>query len=604
MSYEENKIKKKIDRLLKIEDVAKDLLGTPEKQTNRYDLYHSFYSEDNNASFYVYKDSQSYSCYSTKHSGDVCDFYKDYSKFKLNADLSYYQVFEELIQKYGLSIDLKSLSAKQSISYSETDKQFIDLINLIIKYSRYSLGEELNNAASQVAAYFHNRSISIDTIKYFSLGYVPLQSKIDDFIKVKADELKITIEKLHEWGIFINGVFAYKNNLIIPAKDNNDNFVSFFVRAIDENSGYRYKQLPVSAPQIASDYLFGFSDALHNLSSKEFLVLVEGPFDVMRLYEKGYKNAAAILTTTCNDKQILQLEENCNNIEIVSMLDSDVHGKETEFLNLDKLANCIEKNGSFMFSLISFVNDLSYIKSKKDPDEYFKDHNDIDKVISSRIDYRNYVIEQAIQSYKDGKYKIKDLYKRAGLFLNRYNGSLLSGLHLYIQENKTYDLDSFENYFYHSRFCQTLYLMNALNAEKKYCENLVDGMYKFVEKYKKQLYYFEQLKNRIIKKFGFSFSYIGNQYYSYKQKKDCNEKNSLLVYEIKINKTKYFIMELDYIADELKIYIRENNFYNQKPEKRNNRRSERNFFMIQVFDNFSCNKNELIEKEINIHLND
>lgn len=162
--------------------------------------------------------------------------------------------------------------------------------------------------------YFKSRNISFETAKYFDMGFCNL-------------------------GLM-------KNRIAIPIHDNAGSLVAYAGRAVD-NSIPKYL-FPHKFHKSA--FLFNFhrvADSIHN-NSKIFIV--EGFFDVFRLYQFNL-NALAIMGTILSDNQLRLLK--MFNAHYFLMLDGDSAGR----LATNRISR-IFKAHNISFSLINLDDNV------------------------------------------------------------------------------------------------------------------------------------------------------------------------------------------------------------------------------------------------------
>jgi len=148
----------------------------------------------------------------------------------------------------------------------------------------------------------------------------------------------------------------YLNRIIIPIKFKNK-YVGFTSRDYSGNSKYKY--LHPKNWQIKK-YVYGYDNINFSKRFKKLkeIIIVEGPFDVMSLYEKGFKNVVATFGAFTNHEQ-LKLFIDLGAKNLVYCYDNDKAGRA----GLYKV-----KKYCYMFKKISYV----LLPEKKDPNNLTK----------------------------------------------------------------------------------------------------------------------------------------------------------------------------------------------------------------------------------------
>ena len=106
---------------------------------------------------------------------------------------------------------------------------------------------------------------------------------------------------------------------------------------------------------------------------KNYIILVEGYFDVYSLYDNGIKNVAAICGTSISEYQIALASRFCDNI--VVLMDSDFAGK----IAANKIVSKVEDLGLKAYKV--------YLPVGMDPDDFAKNYDTsfLDDSINSMI---------------------------------------------------------------------------------------------------------------------------------------------------------------------------------------------------------------------------
>lgn len=117
----------------------------------------------------------------------------------------------------------------------------------------------------------------------------------------------------------------------------------------------------INEPYVKSKNLFFLDKSKQSVLEKNYLILVEGYFDVYSLYENGIENVAALCGTSITEYQIALAARYCDNI--VLLMDNDDAGKIAANKNSQK----IEELG-----LKSFTVFLPY---GMDPDDFVKNYS-------------------------------------------------------------------------------------------------------------------------------------------------------------------------------------------------------------------------------------
>ena len=206
----------------------------------------------------------------------------------------------------------------------------------------------------------------------------------------------LTKNDLKRYGILNEtGNFSLTNRIIIPKYDINGEVISLCGRSLNKDDELKYLRLRNNSeykeecPELDSTkYLYNLDKANKFILAQSEVVIVEGYFDVIRLWQKGIYNVIALETTSMTDNQVKQLET-LGPIKITSFLDGDVSGRNMQLKLLEELSK--KRVGKrYFYNKTFFINDQGYLDFGKDPDEYLRKLNkdEVDDLLQNKINYR------------------------------------------------------------------------------------------------------------------------------------------------------------------------------------------------------------------------
>jgi len=268
-----------------------DLVGnyTKLKRTGNSYIGLCPFHEEKTPSFSINPDKKLFHCFGCGKGGDIINFIMEIE------NLSFKEAMEFLSSKYNIKLP------KFNAGKSSLEQDIIKLNNLLTDYYHNTL---LSPKGKKPLDYLLSRGFSMETIKEFNIGYSP-----DNF-----NELS---EILKEYGfppaiLQRSGNFYPKNNrfypffqdrIMIPIKTHSGKIVAFGGRTY-KNEKPKYKNSPETIVYKKRNQLFGLDLAKKHISEKNELILVEGYFDMISLYEKGITNVVASLGTSLTMEQI------------------------------------------------------------------------------------------------------------------------------------------------------------------------------------------------------------------------------------------------------------------------------------------------------------
>ncbi|WP_417904633.1 DNA primase [Candidatus Tisiphia endosymbiont of Micropterix aruncella] len=293
-------------------------------------------------SFTVNDAKKFYYCFGCAVHGDVIKFVSNFS------GLSYKEAAIKLANDYG--IELPKLTAAQQKLYEESDELF-DILEMAERFFTSQLSQE-------VCSYLHDRGISKETIKEFSIGFAPPSKALQKFFEKKSISL-IKLQKAGLVGKRDDGTIyeIFYNRIIFPIKNVYNKVVGFGGRVLGDGLP-KYLNSPETILFQKNETLYGENNAISVAYKKNHSILVEGYLDVIALHQAGFKEAMASLGTSVTENHLQKLWRAGD--EIVLCLDGDIAGIKATHRVINLVLPLINGNKK-----ISFV----MLPSGSDPDD-------------------------------------------------------------------------------------------------------------------------------------------------------------------------------------------------------------------------------------------
>ena len=173
--------------------------------------------------------------------------------------------------------------------------------------------------------YLNKRGLLKETIIDYKLGFAPPHwDGLLNFLKRKNVPLalaqKVGLLKQGKTSKFYD---CFRNRIIFPIINYNNKVIGFGSRAIEEDVA-KYINSTDSIIYKKSNSLYGLNIALPFIRKEDFVILVEGNFDLLSLHQYGVKNVVASLGTALTDGQIKLLKRFTRHVTIA--FDTDKPG--------------------------------------------------------------------------------------------------------------------------------------------------------------------------------------------------------------------------------------------------------------------------------------
>jgi DNA primase len=265
-------------------------------------------------SFSVSPTKQIYKCFGgCGAKGGVVNFLIEYEK------LTFIEAIEQLAQTYGIKIE----KTKDEFQTNNLKKELLEIHKIASEYYQESLILDENK---KYLDYLNKRNISKEMIQIFEIGCCDRKtSELQQIIKKKefSDE---TIKKSGVIGESQYGDFEwFYDRIIFPLKNPQSDVIGFAGRVLEDHPKKRKFINSFDNPIYnKSKNLYGLNLTKDTINKRKSVFVVEGQWDVVRLYQNDIKNVVGIGGTSLTDLQASIIKRYTTNIFI--LLDGDQAG--------------------------------------------------------------------------------------------------------------------------------------------------------------------------------------------------------------------------------------------------------------------------------------
>ncbi len=296
-----------LEEVIKQIDIVKEISSYIElRRSGTNYLGRCPFHNDSTPSLSVSEHKKLWKCFGCGKGGDIVKF------VSLYENTSYQEALQKLAIKYNLPINIKI--------NKEEDEHIYKVMSSVLGFYKNELIK-----SKEALSYLKSRSISPKTIEELEFGYSPNHYALVDFLKANnlLDVYKST-QNISITNTSLRDNFAHR--LIIPIKNSSSAVVGFGGRILNKDlSNIKYLNSTDSNIFKKSKLLFGLDLALPYLKESAEAILVEGYFDMVRLYQLGVKNTIAPLGTAFTQDQAKILSKYVKKVYI--FFDNDTAGK-------------------------------------------------------------------------------------------------------------------------------------------------------------------------------------------------------------------------------------------------------------------------------------
>lgn len=300
-------------------------------------------------SFSVDKERQFFYCYGCHTGGDVFSFVQK-------------------IENCTFPEAVKTLAGRANIPIPETHRTAADIRREKKRQDMYTVNDlacryfaaclHKTEHGARALEYFHNRGITDEIIRQFSLGY-----SLPGFHSLQFNLIKkgCTMDQLKSAGLVRdkNGrcTDMFMNRVMIPIKDPRGKVIAFGGRVMDDGLP-KYLNTGETDIFLKRETLFGMDVAIKAIREAKEAVVVEGYMDAISLHAVGITRVVASLGTAFSEQHAKLLHRITDTV--VFAYDSDDAGRR----NAVRAVGIAKKEGM----TVKVLN----VPEGKDPDEYVR----------------------------------------------------------------------------------------------------------------------------------------------------------------------------------------------------------------------------------------
>jgi len=290
-------------------------------------------------------------------------------------------------EKISFAEAVRSLAEKHNIEIIEVgDEQQSNLYDQLYEIHNLANLFFINNLSSKkgvkAKSYMKDRFFDDTIIKKLSLGFASdVWDELYNELKDKFDN-----EVIEKSGLFSKGKRGYldrfRNRIMFPFFSPSGKVIGFSGRSLSEKEDVKYLNSPETLLFQKSKVFYGSYQTMPEIRKQNYVLLVEGQTDFLRLYEKGFTNVLATSGTAFSSKHAAALNKYTN--RVILTYDSDNAG-----INAAIRTGYILMQNGFEVRVLDLGNEL-------DPDDYFKlkenNNTTFQQLIKKAVHPINYII--------------------------------------------------------------------------------------------------------------------------------------------------------------------------------------------------------------------
>jgi DNA primase len=333
-----NRVLEEVD----IFDVISQYVDLKKRGRNYFGL--SPFRSETKPSFSVAPEKNMWYDFGSGQGGNAVQFLIEYEK------ISFSEAIRSLAEKHSIEI-IEVGNEQQSNLYD----QLYEIHNLAYLFFSNNLK---SSAGKHAIKYLEDRFFDKAIVEKFNIGFA---SESWDLLYKELSQ-KFDNEVIEKSGLFSNGkkgfLDRFRNRIMFPFYSPSGKVIGFSGRSLSDNEDVKYLNSPETLLFQKSKVFYGSYQTMPEIRKQNYVLLVEGQTDFLRLYEKGFQNVLATSGTAFSSKHANALGKYTN--RVILTYDSDSAGVNAAI----RTGYILLQNG-FEVRVLDLGDGL-------DPDDYFK----------------------------------------------------------------------------------------------------------------------------------------------------------------------------------------------------------------------------------------
>ena len=309
------------------------------------------FHKEKTPSFTVNAEKQIYHCFGCGEGGNAFSFL-----MKIN-NMTFPEAVRHLAGKLGVPLPSWEFTPEEK-SRQDLRESLHRVNQLAADYYAKTLR---STAGSAGRGYLDKRMIKPEIIETFRLGYAPEGWRN---LRDHLQREKVPLKQAEQAGLLVSRKDGdcydrFRGRLMFPIEDINGNVIAFGGRIIGEGEP-KYLNSPESSAYVKGRNLYGLARAKNAIRRDDYLIIVEGYFDLLALWNNGIPNVVATLGTALTREHVDLIKRYTGAVAVT--FDTDAGGKAA----LERSMSLFLEKGLRAKAVV--------LPDGKDPDEFVLKH--------------------------------------------------------------------------------------------------------------------------------------------------------------------------------------------------------------------------------------
>ncbi len=310
------------------------------------------FHNEKTGSFNVIPTKQIYHCFGCGAGGDVFTF------LQKTRGVAFIDAVKELAAQTGVVIEERQLSPDEAARLNRR-KDLYDTCEAAARWFETTLLVGREGAPGR--AYLEKRGVTLETAKKYRMGFAPEGwNNLENHLRKEGYDLELLlraglIKKQEERGTTYD---VFRGRLLFPITDDRARPIAFGGRVLPgaDKEAPKYLNSPGTEIYEKSKVLYGLSYARNAVQRKDRLIVVEGYFDAVSLWQAGFEEAVAPCGTALTAQHLETVRRLTT--KVIALFDTDEAGINASLRSLE------------LFLAAGVQAMRLDLPGAKDPDEY------------------------------------------------------------------------------------------------------------------------------------------------------------------------------------------------------------------------------------------
>ena len=296
-----------------------------------------FHSEKS-PSFSVSPSRQMFHCFGCGVGGDAFTF------LMKREGLGFMEAVQDLAKLSGVTLTLGATGGNNEKANAGRER-YQRIHTVAAEWFQANL--QATELGKNARLYLERRGLTAETVSKFGLGYAP--PGWNGLLNV-LEKSGVSREEMFQSGLIIkkdgatqqsnslnHGYDRFRDRIMFPISNARGQVVAFGGRALTDEQMPKYLNSPETSSFSKGRTLYGFDKTREAASQASCLVLVEGYFDVLALYQEGVRHVAAPLGTALTADHVQTIRRMVKTVLL--FFDGDAAGLGAALRTLDLFLN-------------------------------------------------------------------------------------------------------------------------------------------------------------------------------------------------------------------------------------------------------------------------